>query len=131
MEIQVFDIAAWRKRLGLTQEQAAEAIGRSKRQFINLEQGTTPVSRGIAAACQLYEMSLTTTRATALDYTADEEHLLRRLGGAVIALWGAMPETLQSILLDQATYMADRHETVQLREQLERFVRIQSGKATT
>lgn len=62
-------------------------------------------------------------KARALEYTEDEEHLLRRLGGAVVVLWESMSEVDRESFLSQATMMADRHETVQLREQLKYFIK--------
>lgn len=58
-----------------------------------------------------------------LDYGPEDEHLLRRLGAAAAFQWDALPEAARDLLLRQATMMWDRHETVQLNEQLQLFIR--------
>ena len=57
-----------------------------------------------------------------LRYSEDEEHILRRLGGAVIVLWDTLPVEIQRALFDQAVLMVDRYQTVQLKEQIARFI---------
>lgn len=44
-------LLAWRRRYGLTQKAAAEAIGCSRRALQQWEAGTHPVPRYIALAC--------------------------------------------------------------------------------
>jgi hypothetical protein len=57
-----------------------------------------------------------------LKYDPTDEHILRRLGAALVVQWDALSEPQQKIILDQATMMADRVETVQLRQQIEIFI---------
>ncbi|OYD82513.1 helix-turn-helix transcriptional regulator [Azospirillum brasilense] len=45
------EFKAWRKGLGLTQQEAGDAIGITKRSVQLYEAGTQPVSRTIALAC--------------------------------------------------------------------------------
>lgn len=45
------DLRNWRKRLGLSQAEAAAALGRSLRAYQNLEAGTRPVRHDTALAC--------------------------------------------------------------------------------
>lgn len=65
---------------------------------------------------------MTHVRAAHIDYTEDEEHILRRLGGAVIAQFANLPPNIRELLVEQATFMHDRHQTVQLKEQIEAFI---------
>ena len=37
-----------------------------------------------------------------------EEHILRRLGGAVIVHWAGLPEAMRDVLVNQASAMSDR-----------------------
>jgi hypothetical protein len=58
-----------------------------------------------------------------IDYDDGEEHLLRRLGGAIVVNWGALNPLQQEVVLAQAVLMDDREGTFLLREQLEIFIR--------
>lgn len=56
------EFRAWRKRLGWTQQQAAEALGISVSQIIDYESGSkrgtdraAPIPRVVALACQALE----------------------------------------------------------------------------
>lgn len=46
--------------------------------------------------------------ALTLKYKDGEEHLLRRLGQAVVLQWDELPDALQDLLIDQAEAVADR-----------------------
>lgn len=61
-------------------------------------------------------------QAAHIEHTDDEEHILRRLGGAVIVQFANLPKAIQELLVEQATFMHDRHETVQLKQQIEAFI---------
>jgi hypothetical protein len=63
-----------------------------------------------------------TIKARILDFEPDEEHLLRRLGGALVVQWGSLSEVNRELLLSQATLIGDREDTTQLREQLKLFI---------
>ena len=39
-----------------------------------------------------------------------QEHLLRRLGQAVVLQWDELPDELQDVLIDQASGVVDREE---------------------
>ena len=52
----------------------------------------------------------------------DEEHVLRRLGIAVIMRWNALPKKLQKELFDGASSMGDPPQTAILRGQIARFL---------
>ncbi len=52
----------------------------------------------------------------------DEEHVLRRLGAAVIMRWNALPKKLQKELFDGASSMGDLPQTAVLRGQIARFL---------
>ena len=57
-----------------------------------------------------------------LEYDEDDEHILRRLGGAVVVQWSSLPKDIQDQLQKQAGLMADRFVTVQLKEQIQLFI---------
>lgn len=48
---------AWRQRLGLTQSQAAQALGVTAQHYRKLEGGKTPVAHVYALACREIERS--------------------------------------------------------------------------
>ena len=50
------DFRAWRKRLGLTQAQAAESLGRSAAWVRKAEAGAIPIHTVVALACRMIEM---------------------------------------------------------------------------
>ena len=56
------------------------------------------------------------------DLLQDEEHVLRRLGAAVIMRWNALPKKLQKELFDGASSMGDLPQTAVLRGQIARFL---------
>lgn len=56
------------------------------------------------------------------EYEPNEEHLVRRLGAALVIQWMSLPTDVQSRLLSQAGLVEDREPTVQLRQQLELFI---------
>jgi len=53
---------------------------------------------------------------------AEEEHVLRCLGAAVIMQWNNIPKTLQRELFDTAGSMGDLLDTKALRAQIARFL---------
>jgi hypothetical protein len=57
-----------------------------------------------------------------IDYEPGEEHILRRLGGAVVVLWDNLPGDSRNMILSQAMLMLDRDPAVQLGEQIEAFI---------
>lgn len=61
--------------------------------------------------------------AKTLRYSATSEHLLRRLGSALVLQWDALPDDLQDLLIDQAARVEDRDEAPHALDDLERFVR--------
>lgn len=65
---------------------------------------------------------MTHVEAAHIDYTEADEHILRRLGGAVLTQFANLPEHIRELLVEQATFMHDRHQTVQLKEQIEAFI---------
>jgi hypothetical protein len=62
------------------------------------------------------------TKGQHINCEQDEEHILRRLGGAVVVLWDKLPENARSKILAQATQMHDGHQIVELGEQIEGFI---------
>jgi len=53
----------------------------------------------------------------------EDEHLLRRIGGAVLIQWEGLPIDARQQILTQAALMFDRQPCGELPKELERFVR--------
>lgn len=49
------ELRAWRNRLGLSQEQAAQAMRMTDRMFYNYESGRKPIPRRVKLACVALE----------------------------------------------------------------------------
>ncbi|HYD89537.1 MAG TPA: hypothetical protein VEA80_18805 [Vitreimonas sp.] len=58
-----------------------------------------------------------------LKYRDDQEHLLRRLGGALVLQWDELPDALQDLIIDQAAAVDDRDAAPHAAEDIERFIR--------
>jgi hypothetical protein len=61
-------------------------------------------------------------RSRGLALAAEEEHVLRCLGAAVIMQWNALPKTLQREIFDTAGSVGKLLETAALRGQIARFL---------
>lgn len=64
-----------------------------------------------------------------LKYKEADEHLLRRLGQALVLQWDELPDGLQDVLIDQATMVEDRDEAAHDAAEIERFIRGVKSKA--
>lgn len=49
------DLRAWRERLGITQQQAADALGITRRGYVKREAGEAPIDREATLACLYLE----------------------------------------------------------------------------
>ena len=58
----------------------------------------------------------------AIDLAAQEEHVHRCLGAALIMQWNTLPQQLQRQLFDNASSMGELLDTVTLRGQIARFL---------
>lgn len=58
-----------------------------------------------------------------------QEHLLRRLGQALVLHWEEMPDGLQDVLIDQATMVTDREPASQ--SDIEQFIRTVKSVSVT
>ena len=67
--------------------------------------------------------------ALTLKYQDSDEHLLRRLGQALVLQWDELPDTLQDVLIDQAAIVADREDAPHDATEFERFFRSVKTKA--
>ncbi len=67
--------------------------------------------------------------ALTLKYQDSDEHLLRRLGQALVLQWDELPDTLQDVLIDQAAIVADREDAPHDATEFERFIRSVKTKA--
>jgi hypothetical protein len=61
--------------------------------------------------------------ALTLKYKDAQEHLLRRLGQAVVLQWDELPDELQDLLIDQATIVNDASEGPHAAADIESFIR--------
>jgi hypothetical protein len=58
---------------------------------------------------------------------AEEEHILRCLGAALIMQWNTLPTELQRMLVDNAGSMGELSDSDTLRGQIARFLRKRTG----
>lgn len=56
-------------------------------------------------------------------YSETQEHLLRRLGGALVLQWDALPDALQDLIIDQAAMVDDRTDAPHAARDIEDFIR--------
>lgn len=56
-------------------------------------------------------------------YRPEQEHVLRRLGEALVVQWDALPDDLQDLLIDQAALVDDREDAPHATSDIESFVR--------
>jgi hypothetical protein len=64
-------------------------------------------------------------------YRAEQEHLVRRLGEALVVQWDALPDALQDLLIDQAAAVEDREEAPHETSDIESFIRTAKVVAIT
>lgn len=63
-----------------------------------------------------------------LHYNDDEAHIVRRLGAAVVSLWNDLPDAEREKIASKALSVHDDYQTVQLNEQIRRFIRDHAGE---
>lgn len=56
-------------------------------------------------------------------YRPEQEHLLRRLGEALVVQWDVLPDDLQDLLIDQAAVVEDREDAPHATADIESFIR--------
>lgn len=61
--------------------------------------------------------------ALTLKYKDAQEHLLRRLGQAVVLHWDELPDDMQDVLIDQAAAVDDRDDAAHEAGDIETFIR--------
>ncbi|HYD74326.1 MAG TPA: hypothetical protein VEF55_14410 [Candidatus Binatia bacterium] len=68
-------------------------------------------------------------------YRPEQEHVLRRLGEALVVQWDAVPDELQDLLIDQAALVDDREDAPHATGDIESFIRgakvVQIAKAAS
>jgi len=65
----------------------------------------------------------------AFKYPSEDETYVRRLGSAVLAHWGALPDDLRATILAEAVTVWDREYNIpQLAQKLEVFVKRYPGR---
>jgi hypothetical protein len=62
-----------------------------------------------------------------LVYFEDEEHIVQRLGAAVISCWEEIPKPIRAKLVEQAMRVLDADETDQFDRQLKNFIKQHTG----
>jgi len=62
-----------------------------------------------------------------LIYFQDEQHIVQRLGAAVISCWEELPQPVRAMLVEQAMKVLDGDETDQFDKQLKNFIRQHTG----
>lgn len=67
--------------------------------------------------------------ALTLKYSEADEHLLRRLGQALVLQWDELPDELQDVLIDQAAGVVDRDEAAHSAHEIQNFIRSVKTKA--
>jgi len=58
-----------------------------------------------------------------LKYKETQEHLLRRLGAAIVLQWDTLPDDLQDRVIDQAAIVEDRDEAPHEANDIANFIR--------
>lgn len=56
-----------------------------------------------------------------------DEHIITRLGWAVVRQWASLPGDARGLILEQAVFTEGKEPTVQLNEQIKLFIRKHSG----
>jgi len=63
-----------------------------------------------------------------LIYFDDEEHIVRRLGAAVVSCWAELPEEVRAKLIGRSDQVFDEHESDRFDEQVKNFIAEHSRK---
>lgn len=63
-----------------------------------------------------------------LTYFDSEEHLVRRLGVAVVSCWGDLPRELRTKIMERASQVLDHEEDKQFDEHLRKFIEEHGGR---
>jgi hypothetical protein len=58
-----------------------------------------------------------------LKYREQQEHLLRRLGSALVLQWDALPDDVQDLIIDQAAVVEDKSDSAHSTQDIEDFIR--------
>jgi hypothetical protein len=66
-----------------------------------------------------------------LKYKQTQEHLLRRLAGALVLQWDAVPDEVQDLIIDQAAPAEDREDAPHQAADFESFIRHAKTAALT
>lgn len=66
--------------------------------------------------------------AVTLKYKDGDEHLLRRLGQALVLHWDELPDDLQDLLIDQAALVQDPEDAPHDALHVENFIRSVKSK---
>jgi hypothetical protein len=63
-----------------------------------------------------------------LIYYDDEEHIVRRLGAAVISCWEQLPSPVAAMIIDRSKKVFDSEETEQFEQQLKAFIAVHTAR---
>jgi hypothetical protein len=78
-------------------------------------------------ACVVRKSSVLSDDEKLLIYFDDEEHIVRRLGAAVVSCWVDLAEDVQNRLLARAAVVFDDHESDHLEQQIVKFIAAHSA----
>ncbi len=63
-----------------------------------------------------------------LIYFKDEEHIVRRLGAAVVSCWNELPDSIRVKLVERSLRVFDEDETVRFDEHIRTFLKQHAGE---
>jgi hypothetical protein len=70
----------------------------------------------------------TSTSEKLLVYFDDEEHIVRRLGAAVISCWDQLPKPVAAMIIERSAKVFDNDESGQFGQQLKAFLKTHTGE---
>jgi hypothetical protein len=77
----------------------------------------------MASSVALWLHCLVEIKPRIFDCPTNDEHIVRRLGKAVVLQWDALPGPVQDLILKQAVLMHDQQRVLQLRQKIKAFIR--------
>jgi hypothetical protein len=122
----MFNPKQYRDKAAEYSERAKTASGPNEtREFAQLEKSFTTLADNEQWLSDNHQKMVQTGAAdlpAGKNSFAQEEHVLRCLGAALIMQWGTLPAKLQRELFDSASSMGELLNTASLREQIARFL---------
>jgi hypothetical protein len=94
---------------------------------MGLDHGLESEARLLYAWRKIGDLSVAEIKVFTPPNVDTDEHVIRRLGWAIVRQWSALPEAVRELIQKQAVFIEDKHVTVQLHEQIKAFIRRHSG----